>query len=289
MHKVSAHETPAHEASVFKVPARETLELPDHLQRLRRRIACASAAAMLLCAGICLAALWMAVSSSGLEAERRTLEEVSNAPFRMADTDEGLSYVSTGTPSWVRVLVTEDGEVKSIETLNIQSDNIDDTALGATDVAELIALRDDYGSESFSWGGRTWIALWLPADDDAGTGRVYSFLDISEHIASTRMIGVGCFAASGTIALATLVIAWIAAGRALRTVADAEERERAFICAASHELKTPLMAMMANCDVLEAELPSDSPWIENIRAAADDMAARITEMLACMGNDPSNK
>ena len=39
----------------------------------------------------------------------------------------------------------------------------------------------------------------------------------------------------------------------MRPVAEAEARERAFICTASHDLVTPLMAVTANCDVLEAE------------------------------------
>ena len=47
------------------------------------------------------------------------------------------------------------------------------------------------------------------------------------------------------------------------------------------------MAVTANCDVLEAEAGGDpalTPWIGNMRAAADDMAARIADMLA--GLDP---
>ena len=67
---------------------------------------------------------------------------------------------------------------------------------------------------------------------------------------------------------------------------EAEERERAFVCAASHDLVTPLMAVTANCDVLEAEAPDRAdltPWLSNIRAAADEMASRIAEMLARMG------
>lgn len=55
--------------------------------------------------------------------------------------------------------------------------------------------------------------------------------------------------------LAALAVAWAAAGRALRPVAEAEARERAFVCTASHGLVTPLMAVTANCDVLEAEAP----------------------------------
>ena len=34
---------------------------------------------------------------------------------------------------------------------------------------------------------------------------------------------------------------------------EAEARECAFVCTASHDLVTPLMAVTANCDVLEAE------------------------------------
>ena len=54
-------------------------------------------------------------------------------------------------------------------------------------------------------------------------------------------------------AFAALAVAWAATGHALQPVAEAEARERAFVCTASHGLVTPLMAVTANCDVLEAE------------------------------------
>ena len=83
-------------------------------------------------------------------------------------------------------------------------------------------------------------------------------------------------------------MAWAAAGRALRPVAEAEARERAFICTASHDLVIPLMAVTANCDVLEAEASDQAglaSWVANIRAAADEMATRIADMLMHMGDD----
>ena len=46
-------------------------------------------------------------------------------------------------------------------------------------------------------------------------------------------------------------MAWSATGRAMRPVAEAEARERVFVCTASHGLVSPLMAVTANCDVLE--------------------------------------
>ena len=71
-------------------------------------------------------------------------------------------------------------------------------------------------------------------------------------------------------------MAWAAAGRALRPVAEAEARERAFVCTAS------------NCDVLEAEASDQAglaSWVANIRPAADEMATRIADMLMHMGGD----
>ena len=85
-----------------------------------------------------------------------------------------------------------------------------------------------------------------------------------------------------------LAVAWAAAGRALRPAAEAEARERAFTCTASHDLVTPLMAVTANCDVLEAEASDRAglvSWVANIRAAADEMASRIADMLMHMGGD----
>ncbi len=47
----------------------------------------------------------------------------------------------------------------------------------------------------------------------------------------------GCLASCIAIFLAALAVAWSAAGRAMRPMAEAEA-ERAFICTASHDLVT---------------------------------------------------
>lgn len=85
-----------------------------------------------------------------------------------------------------------------------------------------------------------------------------------------------------------LIVAWTAAGRALRPVAEAEARECAFVCTVSHDLVTPLMAVTANCDVLGAEASDQAglaSWVANIREAADEMASRIADMLMHVGGD----
>ncbi len=276
--------------------------MSERLVRLRRRISLASAAAVALCAAACLAALCAMASASGLEAQRQVLEQISNMPFEEAyGANRRTSYLAVGMPTWIRALVDADGVVVAIGTSDERG------VYDAGDLADLVALRDEQGSRPFSWDGRTWIALWQPdgaqegaivvgadavgssavPDGEVSDDRVYTFLDVSEVVASVRSLGLGCLATCGAIFLAALSVAWAATGRALRPVAEAEERERAFVCSASHDLVTPLMAVTANCDVLEAEMPdrSDlSPWISNIRAAADEMASRVAEMLARMGS-----
>ena len=73
-----------------------------------------------------------------------------------------------------------------------------------------------------------------------------------------------------------------------RPAAEVEERERAFVCTASHGLVTPLMTVTANRDVLEAEASDQgglASWVANIRAVEDEMATRIADMLMHMGGD----
>ena len=85
-----------------------------------------------------------------------------------------------------------------------------------------------------------------------------------------------------------LTVAWAATGRALRPAAEAAARERVFIYTVSHDLVTPVMAVIANCGVLEAEASNQAglaSWVANIRAAADEMATRIADMLMHMGGD----
>lgn len=65
-------------------------------------------------------------------------------------------------------------------------------------------------------------------------------------------------------------------------------RGGAFVCTASHGLVTPLMAVTASCDVLEAEASDQAglaSWVANIRAAADEMATRAADMLVHVGGD----
>lgn len=276
--------------------------MSEQMLRTRRRITFASALAVACCTAVCLIVLCAASASSGLEAERRVLEEISNAPYvGEGDVEGEAPYHTAGAPSWVRVVVGDDDSIAAVETspaFEFASDE--------TDWAELVTLRDKQGSEPFSWRGQIWLALWQPvgvqegamvvsadgvdvavaSEGEVSDGRMYTFLDVSEHFAAVHGLASCCVVTCSAVFVAALAVAWVAVGFALSPVAEAEERERAFVCAASHDLMTPLMAVTANCDVLEAEAadrPDLAPWLANIRVAADEMASRIAKMLGAMG------
>ena len=139
----------------------------------------------------------------------------------------------------------------------------------------------------------------------ASTGvRVYTFLDVTPHGEYTASIVYRCIFSGVAVVLSATVVAAFATTRSLRPVMEAHEREREFVLSASHELKTPLMAITSACDVLEAEtaisagIPdglsisdvpggTDSPsrWIGVIREASDEMARSISDMLRSLDDD----
>ncbi|GMU41300.1 MAG: hypothetical protein AMXMBFR23_21660 [Chloroflexota bacterium] len=75
----------------------------------------------------------------------------------------------------------------------------------------------------------------------------------------------------GGIALAGLS-GWVLAGRALRPIAEAYERQRTFVSDASHELRSPLAVMVAGTDLLLRD-----PLTEAQREAVTDLRDTAVE------------
>ncbi|WP_303213955.1 histidine kinase dimerization/phospho-acceptor domain-containing protein [uncultured Enorma sp.] len=284
------------------------------LRRFRRRVVAVSCLVTTVCAALCLGLLCGTLVQADLVDERQTLETLSNMPFSpnaessVENGDDAVPVVVAGTPHFCRALVDAEGVVQETQGGGTNADS-----WSKADLAALVALRDERGSDLFWYEGRPWIGLWLP-DEAEGPGgstevladandgesvyvrdetegqsqRVYTFLDMTDYLSRSGSIVAACAGATLVLALVAGCISWIATTCALRPIAEAEKRERAFVTEASHGLKTPLMAIMANCDVLESEASDRGdmvPWIASIRAAADDMAAHIAEMLASITSD----
>ncbi|KMZ44838.1 MULTISPECIES: HAMP domain-containing sensor histidine kinase [Bacillales] len=82
------------------------------------------------------------------------------------------------------------------------------------------------------------------------------------------------------------------ANRAIVPIAEAWARQKQFVADASHELKTPLMIMKANYDVLMANetetIQSQYKWLSYIKTGTDRMAKLVNDMLTLTRMDEEN-
>ena len=294
------------------------MKMPRDLAVFRRRIVVVSAILVALCTAACMTLLAVPLINADMTARRHMLEELSNQPFDIeraaagigAGETSGLVVTGPGV-SWCRVAVDESGEVVAVECRGATAvDRLSES--GAT---QLVRLRDEDGSQPFTFDGRRWIGLWQPlgaqdgavtvsngsiaAVEAAPTGiHVYTFLDVTAHGEYVASLGLRCAVSGMLIVSCATAMAAFATTRSLRPVMEARDRERRFVILASHELKTPLMAITSACDVLEAEaaISADTPddlsisdvpgsadgpsrWIGVIREASDEMARSISNML----------
>lgn len=294
------------------------MKMSRDLAVFRRRIVVVSAVLVALCTAACMTLLAVPLINADMTMRRHMLEEFSNQPFDVERAGAGIEahgtsglIVAGADISWCRVAVDESDKMLAVECGGAAAvDRLSES--GAT---QLVRLRDEVGSQPFSFDGRRWIGLWQPlgAQDGAVTVsngnvaaveaaptemRVYTFLDVTAHGEYAASLILRCIFSGVVIVLCTTVVAAFATTRALRPVMEARERERGFVIFASHELKTPLMAITSACDVLEAEtaFSSDvsgdlsigdgsggvsrpSRWIGVIREASDEMARSISDML----------
>ena len=65
--------------------------------------------------------------------------------------------------------------------------------------------------------------------------------------------------------------------RAVRPLAESYEKQKRFVSDANHELKTPLALMMANIDIVEAEMGKNE-WLSDARSEGQRMSRLINQL-----------
>lgn len=267
------------------------MNMPSDLRALRLRITVLAVVLIALCAAGCLALLAAPLADADMATRRRLLEELSNQPIQaeapQPDATRSAAIkgiVADSVPAWCRFVVDTQGAVVATETGG---------AWGSKDVspgnlAALASLRANAGSSAFSFEGRMWVGVWQPvgaqdgavrvsgdgsieSEEQGDGGRIYTFLDVSAHEEYVATLALRCVAAGAGITCAAAAIVAVATTRALRPVAEARNRERTFVLAASHDLKTPLMAIVGACDVLDAEMRAADGLrgVDTLAAGAD--------------------
>lgn len=106
--------------------------------------------------------------------------------------------------------------------------------------------------------------LVIFCDRGASLANFRSFRNISMILSALSLLILGA-------------VIYFISGRAVRPVAEANEKQKRFISDAGHEIKTPLAIIRADADVLGMEIGEDNEWLSDM--------IRQTERLTELTND----
>ena len=109
------------------------------------------------------------------------------------------------------------------------------------------------------------------------------FLDVTDSYAMLRSLGLTLSMLFAGLLAVFFFISLFFANRAIAPLSEAWDKQTRFIADASHELKTPLSVIHANCAALcvngDMSVASQKKWIDNIISGADRMTSLIDNML----------
>lgn len=112
---------------------------------------------------------------------------------------------------------------------------------------------------------------------------------VSESMVSMIIIEAGAFAAFMAI---LYFISLFLAKTALKPIEEMWTGQKRFIADASHELKTPLTVIMANCEIMrshpEENVENQMGWIESTEEEGRHMKALIEDMLTLSKNETAS-
>ena len=124
------------------------------------------------------------------------------------------------------------------------------------------------------------------------SGRQIVFLDVTESRLTLRNLLITLSAVGIAVLVVFYFISMYFSKRAVSPVIEAWEKQKRFIANASHELKTPLTIISANCDALlenrQETVDSQRKWIDYIQAGADRMTHLTMQLLTLAKMDESS-
>lgn len=152
------------------------------------------------------------------------------------------------------------------------------------DVGSISAITQEtaqeYAEEIYKSGReRGWLSDYRYKQYPTAHGMAIVYVDGSmNRFMSNRML-----LAAGAVLMVSALAIWVTviffSKRAVRPVAESYEKQKQFITDANHELKTPLTLIMANLDILEAEI-GENEWLSDIRSEGARMGALVEQLVA---------
>lgn len=167
---------------------------------------------------------------------------------------------------------------RTIANRRVTTPGLPDTAAFATALAGRETLDD------LDIAGTTVRVLTVPVRHD---GRVVGAVQVAKSTSEARRaLGstILTLTVTGMLGLIAAVTGSVfLAGRAMRPITDALERQRRFVADASHELRTPVAVLRARAETVARERgdlsASTKDELAKLRADADELSALLGELL----------
>lgn len=110
------------------------------------------------------------------------------------------------------------------------------------------------------------------------------FLDVTDSYQMLRTLAITLTGLTLVILTVFFFISRFFANRAIRPMEEAWDKQNRFMADASHELKTPLSVINANCGVLYANkdetVESQLKWVDRIMSSSDRMTGLVSNLLS---------
>ena len=132
--------------------------------------------------------------------------------------------------------------------------------------------------------GRGWYSgyRYRQYETEDGWEIVFAQGSMSRSMVQMQLVSTGLVLA-GT-ACVVLILIFIFSRYAVRSAAEAYEKQQQFITDANHELKTPLTLIMANLDIVENEYGRNE-WVDDIRSEGERMSELINQLVLLTSMD----
>ena len=178
--------------------------------------------------------------------------------------DERLSVERVLNSKYFTAIFSKDGKLLSIDVSHIDK----------LDGKEALKLAEEAWEHPKAMD---FISTYRFARYTGPAGVMFIFLDAEQSLSAFRseILTGSVVALLGVIAVTILLL--ILSGQLLRPVAESVAKQKRFITDAGHELKTPLAAIQANCEVLNMEI-GENEWVEDI-LAQNHRLNRLTQNL----------
>ncbi len=159
-----------------------------------------------------------------------------------------------------------DGVIDYIDTKNISS-------VSASDASLYVEKTNELGKVS----GRIDDFRFVKTENPIGY--TYIFLDIEEDMIGFQNYMLYSFLIVGAAIILIFILSCLLSKKAVSPIVESHEKQKRFITDVSHEFKTPLAIIKANCDVIELD-SGENEWATSIKSQISRLDKLVEDLIS---------